>query len=59
MLKQKRMKRKLFGKLIVADINTAAAAASTAGNGIIQAARKISDESFIKSLRFLNMGFLY
>jgi hypothetical protein len=56
---QKRARRKVCGKLAAAGINTAAAVAPTVGNGIIQAARKISDGSFINGLRFFNTGFLY
>jgi hypothetical protein len=58
-LEQKRAKRKVFGKPAAAGINTAAVAVHTAGNEIIQAVRKNSDESFIKGLRFFYTGFLY
>jgi hypothetical protein len=49
----------VFGKPAVADINIAVVVVHTAGNEIIQAVPKNSDESFIKSLRFFNTDFLY
>jgi hypothetical protein len=49
----------VFGKPAAADINIAAAIVHTAGNEIILAVRKNSDESFINGLRFFNTGFLY